>query len=93
MTAGREGVLLKYSEFVVVALGVIGANVEGKLFVALQLEVAHHFVEGWADGRTRRLELPATFGTSKTAKMRLLNPYQPPVHGRPFRCAQRCPTE
>jgi hypothetical protein len=46
MTAGWEDVLLNYSEFVLVTLGVIGANVEGKLLVALQLEVAHHFVEG-----------------------------------------------
>jgi len=66
-----------------------GANVPGELFVALLLEVAHHFVEGWAGGRTRGLEPPATLGTPKTAKKRLLNPYQLPVHGRLFRCAQR----
>ena len=36
---------LNYSEFVVLALRVIGANMQCKLFVALQLEVAHHFIE------------------------------------------------
>jgi hypothetical protein len=79
---------LKYSEFVLVGPGVIGANMQGKLFVALQLEVAHHFTEGCAGGRTRRLELPAAFRTPKTAKPRLINPHQPPAHGCPFRCAQ-----
>jgi hypothetical protein len=52
----------------------------GKLSVALQLEVAHHFVERPAVGRTRRLETPATFGATKTPKTLLFNPYQLPPH-------------
>jgi len=34
------------SEFGFVVPGVSGANMPGKLFVALQLEVAHDFTEG-----------------------------------------------
>jgi hypothetical protein len=67
--------------FVPLALRAIGANMQGKLFVALQLEVAHHFIEGRAGGRTRRLEPPATFGATKTPKTLLFNPYQLPTHG------------
>jgi hypothetical protein len=59
---------------------VIGANVKGKRFVALQLEVAHHFIERWAGRRARRLEPPATFRTAKTAKMRLIDPHELPIH-------------
>jgi hypothetical protein len=67
--------------------GVIGANMGCKRFVALQLEVAHHFIERCAGGRTRRSEPPATFRATKTPKTRLLNPYQLPAHGRLCRCA------
>jgi hypothetical protein len=52
-----------------------------ELVVALQLEVAHHLIERCAGGWTRRLEPPATFGATKTAKTLLLNPYQLPAHG------------
>src|ERR1035437_6611747 len=58
----------------------------GKLFLALQLEVAHHFIERCAGERTRRSEPPATYGATKTPKMLLLNPYQLPAHGRLCRC-------
>ena len=66
---------------------VIGANMRCELFVAQQLEVAHHFIERCAGGRTRRFEPPATFGATKTPKTLLLNPCQLPAHGRPCRCA------
>jgi hypothetical protein len=61
---------------------VIGANVRFKFHVALQLEVAHHFIERFAGGRARRNESPAAFGATKTPKTLLLNPYHPPAHGR-----------
>jgi hypothetical protein len=67
--------------------GVIGANMGCEFFVALQLEVAHHFIERFADGRTRRFEAPATFGTSKASKTLLLGPYQLPAHDRLRRSA------
>jgi hypothetical protein len=67
--------------------GVIGANMGCKLFVALQLEVAHHFIERCADGPTGRFEAPATLGATKTPKTLLLNPHQLPAHGRLCRCA------
>jgi hypothetical protein len=61
---------------------VIGANMGCKLFVALQLEVAHHFVERLAGGRTTGFEPPATFRATKTPKTHFINPYQLPAHGR-----------
>jgi hypothetical protein len=66
---------------------VIGANMGCKLFVALELEVAHHFIERFAGGRTRGFEPPATFGATKTLKTLLLNPYQLPAHCRLYRHA------
>jgi hypothetical protein len=68
---------------------VIGANMHCKLFVALQLEVAHHFIERHARRRTRRSEPPATFGATKTPKPLLLNPHQLPAHGFQCRCAPK----
>ena len=65
---------------VVGLFGVIGANMGCELFVALRLEVAHHFIEGAAGRRSRSIEPPATFGTTKTPKMLLLNPHQLPAH-------------
>ena len=82
----RDRCGLNYSD--VCALGswwVIGANMQCKLLVALQHEVAHHFIERCAGGRTRRFEPPATLGATKTEKTLLLNPYQLHAHGRvPF---------
>jgi hypothetical protein len=52
-----------------------------ELFVSLQLEVAHHFIESRAGERSRRLEPPTTFGATKTPKTLLVNPYQVPGHG------------
>ena len=63
------------------------ANVRCKLPVALQFEVALHFIEGFANGHTRRFESPVTFGATKTPKTLLVNPYQLPAHDRLFRCA------
>jgi hypothetical protein len=63
---------------------VIGANMGCKLFVALRLEVVHHFVEGVARRCSRRFEPPVTFGTTKTPKTLLLNPHQLPAHGGKF---------
>jgi hypothetical protein len=74
------------------ALGVIGANMQCELFVALQLKVAHHFIERCPGERTRRFEPPATFGATKTSKTLLLNPYQLPAHGRHIAAPQRCLT-
>jgi len=48
---------------------VISANMGCKLFVAPQLEGAHHFIERCAPGSTNRFKPPATFGATKTPKM------------------------
>jgi len=82
-------VVVRFELFRVCALGscVIGANMQCKLFVALRLEVAHHFIESCASGRTRGFEAPATFGTPKTPKTRFFNPHQCPAHCRLSRCA------
>jgi hypothetical protein len=61
--------------------GVISANMGRKLFVALQFEVSHHFIERRAGQRFSRFEPPATFRTTKTPKTLLLNPHQLPAHG------------
>jgi hypothetical protein len=53
----------------------IGAHMGFKFLVALQLEVAHHFIERCAGGRTRGFEPPPTFGATETSKTLLLNPY------------------
>ena len=66
--------------------GLSGANMGRKHFVALQFEVAHHFIEGRAGGRTRGGEPPATFGATKPSKTFLLNPNQLSAHGV-CRCA------
>jgi hypothetical protein len=78
-------------------LGVIGANMRCKLLVALQLEVAHHFVERFTGRWTRGVEPPGTFRATKTPKPLLFNPYQLPVHGfqcraAPQRCLNTCPS-
>ena len=52
-----------------------------KVFVGLQLEVAHHFIERFAFSSTGRFEPPSTFGATKTAKTLQLNPQQFPAHG------------
>jgi hypothetical protein len=77
-------VVVRFELFRVCALGswVIGATMQCKLFVALQLEVAHHFIERCAGGRSRRSAPPATFGATKTPKTLLFNPHQFPAHGR-----------
>jgi len=79
---------VRFELFRVCARGswVIGANMQCKLFVALQLEVAHHFIEGCAAGRSGRHEPPATLGATKTSETLLLNPYQLPPHGILCRC-------
>ena len=82
-------VVVRFELFRVCALGswVIGANMQCKLFVALHLEVAHHFIERCASGHTRGLEPPATFRTPKTPKTLLFDPHQFSAHGRLCSCA------
>jgi hypothetical protein len=82
-------IVVRFELFRVCALGprVVGANMQCKLFVALQLEVAHHLIERYAAGRTRRFEAPATFGATKPPKTLLVNPHQFAAHGLLCRCA------
>jgi len=47
-----------------------------KLFVALQLEVPHHFIERFTRGRSRRIKPQGAFRASKTAKTRLFDAYK-----------------
>jgi hypothetical protein len=47
-----------------------------KLFVALQLEVPHHFIERLTRGRSRRIKPPGALRATKTAKTRLFDPYK-----------------
>jgi len=64
---------------------VIGPNMGFKLFVALQLEVAHDFIERFAFRSTGRFEPPSTFGATKTPKTLQINPYQLPALSLPQR--------
>ena len=61
-------------------MGMVGANMGGELIVALQLEVPHHFVKGFADGRAGGLEHPGTFGATKTSKTHSVDPYNSAGH-------------
>jgi hypothetical protein len=80
-TSTCTGSRRKLKRRVVGLFGVIGANMGSKLFIALGLEVAHHFTERHAGRRSRSLEPPETLGATKAPKMLLLNPYQLPAHG------------
>jgi hypothetical protein len=55
---------------------VIGANMGCKLFVALQLEVPHHFIKRFTRGPGRRIKPPAAFRASKTVKAPFFDPYK-----------------
>jgi hypothetical protein len=68
---------LNYSGSRVHGSRVIGANMGCKGFVALQLEVPHHFIQRIAAGRTRSVEQPATFGATKTPKQFFVDPDKP----------------
>jgi hypothetical protein len=59
---------------------VIGANMGCKLFVALQLEVSHHFIERFTRGRGRRIKPPGAIRASKTAKTVFFDPYKRAWH-------------
>jgi hypothetical protein len=77
---GRQ--LASWSVLAFCASGMVGTNMHSKLLVALQFKVAHHFSEGVAGGRARRVEDPSALGATKTLKTRLVNPYQLSIHGR-----------
>ena len=59
---------------------VIRANMRGKLFVALQLEVLHHFIKRITSGRARRVKHPSTFRATKTPKKFPIDPHKPAEH-------------
>src|SRR5271165_1248736 len=60
-----------------------------EFFIALQLEVTHHFIERCAGGRAKRFVPPATLGATKPPKLLLINPDQSSAHGRRCRCAPK----
>ena len=51
-----------------------------ELFVSLQLEVPHHFIERLAGRWVSSVEDPGALGTAKTSKLSSLNPYQLTAH-------------
>jgi hypothetical protein len=56
---------------------VIGANMGRKLFVALQLEVPHHFIERFTRGpQLNKIKPPGAIRASKTAKTVFVDPYK-----------------
>jgi len=56
--------------------GVLGANMGGKLFVALRLEVPRQFIKGFASESIRRGEHPNAFGAAPTMKTAFVDPYE-----------------
>lgn len=56
--------------------GVIGADMRCELFVAPLFVVTLHLIERIPCGRTRRVELPCTFGASPAVKILSFDPYQ-----------------
>lgn len=79
----RRGGLLKFElhcAFCALDSRVIGANMGCKLFVALQLEVSHHFIERFTRGRGRRIKPPGAIRASKTAKTVFFDPYKRAWH-------------
>jgi hypothetical protein len=52
------------------------ANVRGKFFVTLQLEVPHHFLKRFASGRIGIVEQPGAFRATPTMKTVLFDPYE-----------------
>src|ERR1700687_4112097 len=85
----ERAIVVRFELFRICALGsrVIGANMQRELFVALHLEVAHHFIERCASRRSSRFEAPSTFRATKTPKPLLFNPCQLPAHSLLSRCA------
>ena len=74
----------------VLASGVFGASVRSKRFVALHFIVPHHFIEGFAGGRLRRVEDPSAFGATPTPKTLPFNPYLLPAHAFTWSFATLC---
>jgi len=55
--------------------------VGSKLFVTLGLVLLLHFIQRFANDRTRRIKQPVTLGATKTLTVLVLNPSQPTPHG------------
>ena len=55
--------------------GVLGANMGGKLVVALLLEVSQHFVKRFASCRIRSIEHPSAFRATSTMKAAFFDPF------------------
>jgi hypothetical protein len=55
---------------------VLGANVGSKLFVTLGFVLPLHFMQRFANERTRRIKHPVTLGASEALKVLVLNPYK-----------------
>jgi hypothetical protein len=82
----HAGAVLRVESFSAFALDswMMGANMQCKLFVALQLKALYHVVERLAGGTVRGVEDPGAFGATPTGKTFLLNPNQLPTHGGPL---------
>src|ERR1700730_9962380 len=67
---------LNCSAFSALGSGVLGANMGGKLVVALGLEVLQHFAKRFASWRIRSVEHPIAFGATPTIKTSFFDPYE-----------------
>jgi hypothetical protein len=65
---------LNYSAFSALGSGVLGANMGGKIIVALRLEVPQHFIKRFAGWRIRSVEHPGAFGATPTMETAFVDP-------------------
>jgi hypothetical protein len=56
--------------------GVLGANMGGKLLVALLLEVPQHIIKRFASWRISSVEYPGAFGATPTMETAFVDPYE-----------------
>ena len=64
------------SAFGALGSGVLGANMGGKVVVALLLEVSQHFVKRLTSWRIRSVEHPSAFRATPTMKAASFDPYE-----------------
>jgi hypothetical protein len=60
--------------------GELYTSVGAKLFVTFRFVSPFHLIQGITSGRTGRLKLPVTSGTTEALKSRAANPFQPARH-------------
>jgi hypothetical protein len=74
---------LRDSGFCFSGSGALGADMGGKFSIALLQVVPHHFIEGVANGWSRKIAYPCAFGAAPAQEVFFLDPYQFAAHTPP----------